>query len=516
MIKSTHPVVSPNNKSVLKNLKSYLIIAMCFCMSAVLFRPSDAYAQMPVNQETGTPFRIGEKLTYTVAFERYNNVAYAELKTVSRGKIGDMDAIELRSRIKTLDFVSAAFYLIDESRTIFASPELGLPIYISKNRNIGGLPKETIQNYLTVPASNYDLVTLIYKIRNSGGSGAMTIQENEKIYAITFQTTGNEKIKTDGGEFDTSIITVQSEYLTDNGLKDLRINLSSDDAKIPVLIRFKNAKGEFKASVASIQNIEPQAEVLPTPSPIATPRPTPAPAATPRPYVENQPLAADLSFELGESLEYAITTVGQPVGTFTLQAKERKELLGQDSLLLTATVTGVQQGNRLFSLNDYIRAQVNPETLGPRQIQINFNGTFNSLNLTAQFDEKTSVITFNGAGQVEAPVGTHSLLSLIYAVRSFNLKPSKDTYNPINDTRVAVFWENKPYIFTLRPSTAEIIDIKGMKISAQLISVNTGNPQLDSLNIKVWLSNDSRRLPLRFSAGQYQADLISEKNLLLK
>jgi hypothetical protein len=107
-------------------------------------------------------------------------------------------------------------------------------------------------------------------------------------------------------------------------------------------------------------------------------------------------------------------------------------------------------------------------------------------------------------------------LSLIYAVRSFNLKPSKDTYNPINDTRVAVFWENKPYIFTLRPSTAEIIDIKGMKISAQLISVNTGNPQLDSLNIKVWLSNDSRRLPLRFSAGQYQADLISEKNLLLK
>ncbi len=95
-------------------------------------------------------------------------MAYAELQTVSRGRIGDIDAVELRSRIKTLDFVSAAFYLIDESRTIFASPESGLPIYISKNQNIGGLPKETIQNYLAAPSSNYDLVTLIYKIRHSG------------------------------------------------------------------------------------------------------------------------------------------------------------------------------------------------------------------------------------------------------------------------------------------------------------------------------------------------------------
>ncbi len=498
-----------------KNLTLFLIIAVCFCASTI-FSYVDVYAETPISQEAVIPFRIGEKLTYTVAFERYNNVAYAELQTVSRGKIGDIDAVELRSRIKTLDFVSAAFYLIDESRTIFASPESGLPIYISKNQNIGGLPKETIQNYLAAPSSNYDLVTLIYKIRHSGGTGALTIQENEKIYTVTFQTTGIEKIKTDAGEYDTSIVTIQSEFLTDNGLKDLRINLSSDESKIPILIRFRTAKGEFRASVASIQNLEPQPEALPTLSPIVTPRPTPTPAATPRPYVDNQPLTPDLSFELGESLEYSLISTGQPIGTFTLQSKERKEVLGLDSLLLTAIVTRVEPGIRLFNLNDYVRAQVNPETLGPREIQIKFTGTLSSLNQIAQFDEKTSVITFNGAGQVEAPVGTHSLLSLIYAIRSFNLKPSKDTNNPINDTRVAVFWENKPYIFTLRPSAADIIDIKGTKISAQMISVNTGNPQLDSLNIKVWLSNDNRRVPLRFSVGSYQADLISEKSFLPK
>jgi hypothetical protein len=49
-----------------------------------------------------------------------------------------------------------------------------------------------------------------------------------------------------------------------------------------------------------------------------------------------------------------------------------------------------------------------------------------------------------------------------------------------------------------------------------LITINTGNPQLDQLSLKVWLSNDGRRIPLRFSAGVYQADLVSTSNILPK
>ncbi len=464
-------------------------------------------------QGSETPFRIGERLTYTVGFERFTNVAYAEIQTVSRGRIGDVDAVELRSKVKTLEFLSAAFYLIDESRTIFASPDTGLPLYVSRTQNIGGLPKEAIQNYLAAPTSNFDLVTMIYKIRHSNGSGTINIQEGEKVYPVTFQTTVNEKIKTDAGDYDTSIVTIQSEYLTENGLKDLRINFSTDEARIPVSIRFKTSKGEFRAKIASIQNLDPQVDPLPTPSPIKTPKPvaTPPPTPTPRSYVDNQPLGSDLSFELGETLEYKITSAGQPIGNFVLQAKERKQVEGADSLLLTATVTEVAAGNGLLNLNDGIKAQVNPESLGPRRLDIGFAGTLSSINQTVVFDEKTSMITFKGTNQVDSPVGTHSILSLAYAIRSFNLKPSKDTSNPINDTRVAVFWDTKPYIFTLRPSLADLITLQGEKVSAQLITINTGNPQLDGLNLKIWLSNDERRIPLRFSVGNFQADLVSDK-----
>ena len=56
-----------------------------------------------------TPFRLGEKLTYNVSFERFSNVAYGEIYVASRGRLADKDAIELHARFKTLDFVSSAF-----------------------------------------------------------------------------------------------------------------------------------------------------------------------------------------------------------------------------------------------------------------------------------------------------------------------------------------------------------------------------------------------------------------------
>jgi len=476
----------------------------------LIFMADAAASPFMAGQESAVSFHVGEKLTYTVGFEKFSNVAFAEFYTVSRGKIGEAEAVELRARVKTLDFVSAAFYLVDEARTIFASPDTGLPLHLTRTQNIGGLPKETIQNNLSNPTVNYDLVTMVYRIRQAEGAGSFTIFENDRVYPITFQITGNERIKTDAGEFDTNTVSVQSEFFAETGIRDLRINLSTDETKVPVAIRFRTAKGEFRAKLASVQNLEPQPEASPTPTPLSTPRPTPLPTPTPAKYIDNQPLPADLSFVLGETLDYRLSIAGQPVAAFRLQAAERKLFQETDNLLLIATVTDAANAGGLFSKGDSIRAFVNPETLGPRRLDIALNGSLAALNQNITFDERSSLISHKG-GQVESPVGTHSILSLVYAIRSFNLKPSKDASNPINDTRVAVFWENRPYIFTLRPSGAETISMQDAKVSAQMVTITTQNPQLDSLNLKIWLSNDFRRVPLRFAIGKYQADLISDK-----
>lgn len=471
-------------------------------------------AQAPNADANG--FRIGERLTYNVSVGGYRNAAYAELYTVSRGRIGDKDAIELRAKFKTLNIASAATYLVDQTRTTFVSPTTSLPLHTSLVEGAYGLPKETNQSYLALPTPHTDLLTMIHWLRRRGGNGSVTMQENGKVYSVTFQVVEAERVQTDVGEFDTLTVAVQSDYFTDSGMSDIRVALSKDEASLPVMVKFRTAKGEFRAALASVQTIEPEVATQPTPTPVTVPTPerTPKPVATPTPYIGNQPLHPELGFVLGEKLQYKVTASGSQVATMTLYARERKLVDGLDTLVLEAQFADTRPGSP-FASGDVVRANVSPDTLAPRRIDILFNGPLNTLSSTARFEQEGSAITYGGANRVSAPVGTHSLLSLLYAARSFNLKPSKNASNPINDTRVAVFWETQPYVFTLRPASPEVITIDGRPIGAQLVTVSTGNPKLDQLGIKVWLGTDEFRTPLRFSIGGYQADLIrSEKPAL--
>ena len=455
-------------------------------------------------------FRIGEKLTYNVGFEKFSNVAFLEIAAVSRGRLGASEAVEVRVKAKTLDFVAAAFYLVDENRTVFATPDTALPLYVVETQNIGGLPKESVRSYLTNPAPTHDLVTLLYRLRNSEGNGMLTFSENDKFYQVSFQTTGAERMKTDAGEFDTTVQTLQSEYFNELGLKDFRINWGTDGNRVPIAMRFRTAKGEFRAKLASIQIDEPAQPVpVPTLAPLVRPTPVLVPTATPKPYIENIPVSPELSFTIGEILEYKVMSPNSPPFSFALHVVERKMIDGRDALHLRAYVLDASPG-ALFAPGDHISAIVNPETLGPRKLDVKVTGTLSSMSGIVTFDDKTNMISAKGVN-VEAPVGTHSILSLIYALRSFNLKPSKDLSNPINDTRVAVFWETKPHIFSLRPSEAEVITLNGVKVSAQPISITTGIPQLDGLGLRVWLSNDEKRVPLKFNVGAFQAELSSNR-----
>ena len=472
-----------------------------------LFLCANAAPQTPSAEANG--FRVGERLTYNVSVGGYRNAAYAELYTVSRGRIGDKDAVELRGKFKTVNVASAATYLVDQTRTTFVSSLTALPLYTTLVDGAYGIPRESNQNYLTLPSPHTDLLTMIHWLRRRGGNGSVTMLENDKVYNVTFQQTDSERLSTDAGEYDTNIITVQSEYFVERGMTEVRVAISKDEASIPVMVRIRTPKGEFRAVLASVQTIEPEVTTQPPVLAVATPTPerTPRPVATPTPYIDNQPLHPELAFVLGEKLHYRLSANGAPVATMILYARERKRVDNLDTLVLEAYFSDTRPGSP-FANGDVVRANVDPETLAPRRIDIRFSGGLSSFSSTARFEQEGSAITYGGANRVSAPVGTHSILSLLYAARSFNLKPSKNASNPINDTRVAVFWETQPYVFTLRPANPEVIMMDGKPSGGQLVTVSTGNPKLDQLGIKVWLGTDDARTPLRFTAGSYQADLI--------
>jgi hypothetical protein len=483
----------------------------------LLFMAAATVLSQTANHVTTTPtgIRIGERLSYNISFQRYDNVGYAETYAVSRGKLGEADAVELRMKIKTTGLLSAAFYQIDESRTTFAAFETGMPLLVRRQDNSGVAIRETVSNYLAAPASGLDILTAIYKARQTGGSGTFILNEGDRSYSVTFQPQGAEHIRTDAGEFDTTISTVQSDYLAEAGIQTLKINFSTDEAHVPVLARFKTAKGELRALLSGLQTAEPDSDPTPTPLPTQTPRPTPTPKATPTPYIDNLPLAGELGFSLGEKLTYRLSSGDRVLGEVVTEAGQRKFVSGEDSLILEATVTRAEQGNGVISVGDTISSRVNPETLVPFELTSKMSGPLSFLNQTTRFDQKVGVAVA-GTNRVDVPIGTHNILSLLYAARSFNLNPSKDAQNPVNDTRVAVYWQGKAFIFILRPSEPAPITVNGQKMLVQQIAVRSGIAQLDQMGINFWLSTDVHRIPVRMTLGNYQLDLISQPRTPLR
>jgi hypothetical protein len=501
------------------NHRTHLFFGIAMVFAALSFFASLVVGQ-PLRSSTSSPtaFRVGERITYTLSLGGFRDVGYAEIHVASRGALSGRDAIELRSKFRTLNLFSAAFYEADEARTVFVDPVSGAPLYAKRTRNPDGLPSETTNDFTKDPAAGLDLLSLIYRIRHSGGTGSANLFENGRLYAVTYSSEETESVRTPAGDFDTAVVSVQSEYFTELGFKEVLVNLSNDEARIPAMIRVRTKRYELRAVAASVQLAVPEPEVIPgpTPAPTIAPVPTPTPARTPEPYVDNLPLNGDLAFQLGESLDYKVTAGGRPVGTFVMRARERHNIGGRDTLVLSATVTSAVSGNPVLALNDSITAFVDPESLAPRQMEIKLQTGLSSLNQTVSFDPRSGAITYRGNNRVDAPVGTHSFLSLIYAMRSFNLRMSKTRDNPVNDTRVAVFWESQAYIFKLRPDVEAAIEVGGEKVLTQPVSITTDNPQLDALGLRIWLSTDGRRIPLRFTAGPYQAELVSATNIPLK
>lgn len=456
--------------------------------------------------------KIGEKLTYTISFNNYDSAAFAEIQAVSRGKMDGRDAIELRGKLVSVDVLRAAFYLWDNSRTTFIDPGTGYPVFIRETDRSGPLPKSTVLDYLKQPAPGLDLLALVYKVREAGGVGSFSLSEGGSVYSFDLTAAGTETVETEAGEFDTTVSTVESEFFSGKNITRFRVNFSNDERHLPVLLRFKTPKGDFVARLAGIQDLSstppPTATPTPTPVVIVTPKPT----ASPRPYVDNQPLSGDLPFRLGETLEYAVTRSGSLIGKITLSAAERKMFRQADSLHLVAEAVEAGGSNGLFGAGDTFGSWVDPVTLVPLSTELKLTGVLAKYSQQASFDQSAGTVTVPGAAPVQVPVGTHNLLSLAYAVRAFDLRPLIDPTNPGNDTRVAVFAGNESHVITLRPSKTEEIEVQGRKQKAQLISVRTGDPATDRLNIKIWLGTDGRRIPLRFSAGNYAADLVAITN----
>lgn len=490
------------------------VVAVFLAVAAMLVGPTvhaDATEAAPL-QETDS-IRVGERLTYTVSLDGFGNAGYADLSVVSRGNFEGRDAFEVRFKMKTFEVVNAAFFPVDEVRTVYLDSASGLPFALKRVVNPDGFASATLERFPVAP-SGLDMTALLYKVRRAAGSGKFRLSDGESNFWVVMKARDGGVVKTDAGAFETTVSTVRSAYFKSIGISEMKIYLSTDEARVPVLVSFMTKVGLMTARLTGLRSAPPDqkegAKPAPSPTPFPPARPVkPKPGPTKPPYIDDQPLGDDLPFALREKLTFGIRNGEVQIGKIVVEARERRQVEGKDSLFLLASVTEAALSAGVFSKDDYVKSYVDPETLLPQSSEVRFRGSLGSLNYIAKFDQEAGTALPSGSATVQIPSSTHTLLSILYAVRTFNLKLSKSAGNPVNDTRVSVFWNNQSLVFTFRPVDVQTVSVGGAKVRAQQIAVVTGNPQIDALNLKVWLSEDPDRRPLKITLGTYSAELIS-------
>lgn len=465
-------------------------------------------------------YRVGEHLTYNVSYSNFTSIAFVDLEVVSRGTFAGREAIQLRAHARTAGVVNVALISINNDYTTYVDPSSGIPFHSrivvhdttsssdeSVELNQGGTDAATTQR--SIPGV-YDLLSAFYRVRAmplvSGSTYRLHVKNQGQDYRLEFKVTGTQIVKTNVGSF-TAIVT-QVRITGDSPLKEARVYFSDDERHIPVLLTAKVNDGEIKAELAGSEIIKPAVDPTapPTPTPTPTPKPSPTPTPQPRPTPVQPVNNPDWPFTVGEQLNYQvfIGTSNIPLGLATFQAQGRSRYFEKDGLYLSVNAQTTGAAARLFVANDTIESYVDPNTFLPYRTVLNLVEGKRRLNQVLTLDQTRGSARTDRGQEIQIPVGTHDYLSLFYAIRALSIAPPKRS-------AISVLVEGKPKTLFVTATKRETIEINSQKLSTIALILTTDDPTSDKYQLRMWISTDRRRIPLRITCqtelGPLRADL---------
>jgi Protein of unknown function (DUF3108) len=478
---------------------------------------------------SAAPYTVGERLTYNVSLSSFVSAAHIELAVAAHGTFFGRDAVQLRGHVETTGVVYAAVYALNNDYTTYVEATTGLPFRteqvvregsraatalsdLSQPGGSSAIPDRTVGGEL---AGVYDLLSSIYRLRavplTEGTTYPFTVRSEPTSYHAELVVKGRQTVKTNVGSFNT--IASQLRVSNNSAINDYRIQIffTDDDRHVPVLITAKLSAGEVRAELASSQVLpvglvkQPPGAPTPLPTPVPTPPTIPPTGTGPR---LNGALNG-MPFKVGEQLNYKVylASLQQPVGTVSYQVRNRSRYFDHDGLMLTISAQTTDGAQRLFVANDQLTSYVDPETLLPYRSELSLAEGRRHSNEIWTINQDYGTAAKQGGGKVDIPIGTHDYLSIFYAMRSMNLAPPKRN-------AVSILINGRPRTLIVTALRREMLQLDSQKIPAIQVSLTTTpeDPQPDKFQLRAWISDDDRRLPLRFTAmtelGGLRADLV--------
>jgi hypothetical protein len=495
-----------------------LLLVLGAFVLPVSAQQTETQAYQPFSPE---PYRVGERLTYNVSFSNFIAAAHVELFVAARGTFFGREGIKVTAHVETNGVVSAALFAINNDYTAYVDPATGQPFHVEQTIRQGSRTARTFAD-VSQPAANgsapaksnfalpgsYDFVSALYRLRAlplaGGSSYSVAVNEEQQNYRVDLRVTGRETINTSAGSFGALVSQVRVKNETQGDSYSLKVHFSDDQRHIPLLITTRVSTGELQIELAGSTFVTPPvATTTPTPSPGI--QPVKPPVAIPNTPAEDANLK-DLPFKVGEQLNYRLflPNIPAPVATATFQVRARSKYFDHDGLMFTVNAQTTNALQKLFVANDTMSSYVDPKTLLPFRTEFSFNEGRNRSAGKLTINQDYGAVTTDKGEKIEIPIGTHDYLSYFYVIRTLNLAPGKRS-------AVSILVNNKPKTLFIGAVKIENVQIGTETISAILVALTTDDPQPDKFQLRGWISNDKRRLPLRFTAvtelGLVRADL---------
>ena len=450
------------------------------------------------------PYRVGERLTYDISFSNFISAAHVELRVVARGNFFGRDAIQLRGHVETTGVVNVALLALNNDYVSYVDPQTGLPFRSEQVVHEGTRATERAQE---LSGLVFDFLSAVYRFRASsfgdGSTQRLLMRNGADDYEAELKVTGRRSVKTKAGSFDT--IATQLRVGNDFRPRDVKVFFSDDERHLPVLATARLAGGEIRAELAASEVLKTVEH--PDPPPAITPsQPTPTPATATPPTMGDQSLN-NLPFKVGEQLNYQVFlgTSTQPAGNATFQVGARSSNFNRDGLLYTARAQTTNAMQRMFVANDQISSYVDVKTLLPFRTEMKLLEGKYRKNQILTINQDHGTATTDQNLKIEIPVGTHDYISFFYLARTFNLTPPRRN-------AVSILIGNRPTTLFITSLKREAIQLGTQSIPAIQVSLTTDDPQPDKFQLRAWISDDRRRLPLRLTAvtglGPIRADLV--------
>lgn len=499
---------------------------MLVLLSSLAAQQKDDVTSIPFSK---TPYQVGEHLTYHVSFSNFVDAAHVELLVADRGTFFTREGFQLRAHVETTGVVNAALYSINNDYISYIDTQTGIPYRTQQVIREAGRTSDTSSEYnqpvgtAAIPPKQrsgefpgtYDLVSALYRLRAlplaDGAKYYFNVRSDQDQYNAELRVTSRELIKTNVGSFNAIVTEVHIANNSEANSYRIRIYFSDDERHVPVLITAHHRSGDILIELAGTEFITPPQ--TPTAKPTPTPTVTATPVKTPTgPQTDGQPLPPELPFKAGEQLNFTVFLANstKSVATASFQVRPRAKYFNRDGILITVKAQTLSSLSQVFFANDQINSYVDPNTLLPFRTELNLVEGKRRTQQTLTIDQDRGNVVTDKGTSIEIPVGTHDYVSVLYALRLFNLTPSSTTSTQ-RQNAVTILVNNRPLTLKITSLKRETIQLGTQQVAAIQLSLTTDDPQPDKYGLRLWVSDDRRHLPLRVAAitqlGPVRAEL---------